>query len=236
MNYTTTKTWVRWTLVVFLTVGGVRISAQVDCLGVTGGTALPGTACDDGLPTQDDTWSDNCQCIGMCYSDSGPSGPPGSVCNDGNPNTAGDTWDEVCFCGGTGGWIDCEGIMGGTALPGAECDDGNTTTTNDVWSSTCACIGDSLGVSVGDRGPIATKSFAWPNPVHEVLYISMVIRHPGIVRVTIIDPQGRTVLSETRAVVNGFAELPVRQLPDGLYTVWLESGVEVISERFAKVR
>ena len=76
----------------------------------------------------------------------------------------------------------------------------------------------------------------WPNPVREVLNISMANRHPGIVRISIIDPQGRTVLSETRAVVNGLAELPIRPLSDGLYTIRLESGVEVMSQRFVKAR
>lgn len=36
-----------------------------DCLGVSGGTALPGTACNDGDPnTTGDTWSANCECVG----------------------------------------------------------------------------------------------------------------------------------------------------------------------------
>ncbi|MBX2984197.1 MAG: hypothetical protein KF843_16145, partial [Flavobacteriales bacterium] len=36
-----------------------------DCLGVIGGTALPGTACDDGDPgTTNDTWSAGCECTG----------------------------------------------------------------------------------------------------------------------------------------------------------------------------
>jgi hypothetical protein len=31
-----------------------------------GGTALPGTACNDGLATTgNDTWNSNCQCVGL---------------------------------------------------------------------------------------------------------------------------------------------------------------------------
>ena len=38
---------------------------QVDCLGVAGGTALPGTPCDDGNPsTFNDVWSSDCTCAG----------------------------------------------------------------------------------------------------------------------------------------------------------------------------
>ena len=234
MIRTTPKSWIRWVLVVFLAVGGVRATAQ-DCLGVMGGSALPGTACDDGLVTQNDTWSNSCECIGICYSDSGPSGPPGSMCDDGNPNTFGDVWDDACSCGGPGGWVDCEGTLGGFALPGAACDDGDGSTLNDVWSANCVCVGDGPTMAHQLAGP-GRGVHLWPNPVREVLNISMANRHPGIVRISIIDPQGRTVLSETRAVVNGLAELPIRPLSDGLYTIRLESGVEVMSQRFVKAR
>lgn len=49
-------------------VTGAPVDAGVcafDCLGVAGGTALPGTPCDDGDPnTEADTWSADCVCIG----------------------------------------------------------------------------------------------------------------------------------------------------------------------------
>ncbi|MBS1937900.1 MAG: hypothetical protein JSS84_08845, partial [Bacteroidetes bacterium] len=49
-------------------VSGGPVSAGncvADCLGVLGGTALPGTPCDDGNPnTTNDTWSSNCVCVG----------------------------------------------------------------------------------------------------------------------------------------------------------------------------
>ncbi|MBK9539640.1 MAG: T9SS type A sorting domain-containing protein [Flavobacteriales bacterium] len=39
---------------------------QIDCLGVPGGPALPGTPCDDNDPnTANDTWSANCACEGL---------------------------------------------------------------------------------------------------------------------------------------------------------------------------
>lgn len=42
---------------------------QVDCAGVVGGTALPGTSCNDNNPcTVNDAWSANCQCVGTASS------------------------------------------------------------------------------------------------------------------------------------------------------------------------
>ncbi len=61
----------------YLSMGGFDLTGQVvggpvsagacgtDCLGVPGGTALPGTPCDDGDPnTTNDTWTADCQCAG----------------------------------------------------------------------------------------------------------------------------------------------------------------------------
>jgi uncharacterized delta-60 repeat protein len=47
-------------------VTGTPAAPAVDCLGVSGGSALPGTACDDGYAsTTNDTWSANCTCVGI---------------------------------------------------------------------------------------------------------------------------------------------------------------------------
>src|SRR5690606_24700800 len=61
----------------YISMAGLDITGQVlggalpagnctpDCLGVPGGTALPGIACDDGDPlTTNDTWSADCVCTG----------------------------------------------------------------------------------------------------------------------------------------------------------------------------
>lgn len=57
-----------------------------DCLGVEGGTALPGTPCDDGDPlTLDDAWSAECECVGTPCTPPQISGTTNSspVCADG---------------------------------------------------------------------------------------------------------------------------------------------------------
>jgi hypothetical protein len=161
--------------------GQVTLNQQVtDCNGVAGGSALPGTACNDGdACTLNDTWSANCQCAGTpsgdsdgdgvcnaldgCPSDPGKTVPgqcgcgnpePGTACNDGNPATVGDVIRPNCQCAGQ--LVDCIGVPGGTALPGTSCNDGNPNTGNDAWNAQCQCAGqliDCLGVPGGAALP-----------------------------------------------------------------------------------
>ncbi|WKZ64870.1 MAG: proprotein convertase P-domain-containing protein [Flavobacteriales bacterium] len=37
--------------------------------------------------------------------------------------------------------IDCQGVLGGSAMPGTPCNDGDACTINDTWSPGCACAG-----------------------------------------------------------------------------------------------
>lgn len=120
------------------------LTAQVDCLGVNGGSALPGTPCDDGLSYTGgifgDTWNTNCACVGYCDAmwDTGPIGLPGEACNDANPNTINDVWSSTCICSGT--------CLFGT--PGGPCDDNDPLTANDTWDAWgCSCYGYSAMLS-----------------------------------------------------------------------------------------
>ncbi|MBS1582747.1 MAG: hypothetical protein JST66_11160, partial [Bacteroidetes bacterium] len=133
-------------------------SLPPDCLGVPGGTAQPGTACDDGnAATGNDTWNANCVCVGQtidCAGVPGGTALPGTACDDGNASTGNDTWNASCVC--VGQTIDCAGVPGGTALPGTACDDGNASTGNDVYGANCVCAGqtiDCLGVPGGTALP-----------------------------------------------------------------------------------
>ncbi len=135
-------------------------SDPVDCAGVSGGSALPGTSCNDNnANTGNDTWSANCQCVGQpidCAGVAGGNATPGSACNDGNANTGNDTWNANCQC--VGQPIDCAGIAGGNATPGTSCNDGNANTINDTWNANCQCVGtavnfDCLGVANGSATP-----------------------------------------------------------------------------------
>ncbi len=138
----------------------VVINANVpqDCLGANNGPAMPGTACDDNdADTDNDTWSANCQCVGVavdCQGTPGGNVGPGSPCDDGNANTVNDAYAQNCLC--IGQVLDCEGIPGGQALPGEPCDDGLATTGGDVYNAICDCFGfviDCAGVIGGTTLP-----------------------------------------------------------------------------------
>ena len=87
--------------------GILSINGQVaDCLGVPGGTALPGSSCNDGnANTTGDTWTAACQCVGQAPTDCagvpGGNALPGTSCSDGNACTTGDVWNANCQCIGT---------------------------------------------------------------------------------------------------------------------------------------
>jgi hypothetical protein len=132
----------------------------MDCLGVVGGGALPGTPCDDGdATTGNDQWTINCTCAGQpidCAGVPGGSAGPGTPCDDNDPLTGNDVFQGDCSCSGLP--LDCLGIPGGPALVGISCNDGLALTVNDVWLSDCTCQGsptndDCLGVEFGAALP-----------------------------------------------------------------------------------
>ncbi len=145
-----------------------------DCEGTCGGTALEGTACDDGDPaTGGDTWQADCTCAGStvdCEGTPGGTATPGTACDDGDATTGNDVYQADCSCAGEA--IDCEGTPGGTAIVGSGCDDGDATTGNDVWQADCSCAGEALDcegtpggtATVGsacDDGDAATSNDVW---------------------------------------------------------------------------
>lgn len=122
-----------------LSATGVAVNAQVDCMGVDGGPALPGTPCDPGQPfTNAGLWNAACQCIGYCdFWDMGW-GFPGEACDDYNALTINDIMGADCVCHGM-----CVGI--GQAL--TSCDDGDPLTTDDMvdqWGCNCSGWSDSI--------------------------------------------------------------------------------------------
>lgn len=86
---------------------------QVDCEGVPGGPAMPGTPCDDANPnTMNDAFDGSCECIGQpppppldCEGVPGGSALPGSPCDDGDPDTPSSSYNINCVC--TGDDSDC---------------------------------------------------------------------------------------------------------------------------------
>ena len=130
-------------------------NCTVDCLGVSGGTALPGTPCDDGnASTTDDTWGSDCVCSGTAVTYDCPNlqANVGDACDDGNANTTNDVVTAECVCAGTLTY-DCPNLQ---ANIGDACDDGNANTTNDVVTAECVCAGTlsydcpNLQANIGD--------------------------------------------------------------------------------------
>jgi hypothetical protein len=165
----------------FVSLGGVELPGgtieptpvdvglcTVDCLGVVGGTALPGTPCNDNNAcTINDVYTGNpptCGCAGTpdntdtdgdgvpnC-SDNCPNvtGQQGSACNDGNACTINDVLNASCVCTGTTDNTDTDGdgvpncsdncptVAG---QQGSTCNDNNACTINDVLNASCVCAG-----------------------------------------------------------------------------------------------
>lgn len=127
-----------------------------DCLGINNGSALPGSACNDGnSATGDDVWNANCVCIGLpldCVGEPAGTALPGTACDDGNAATAGDLFTADCICAGA--LIDCIGIVGGPYLPGTACDDGDAATGNDAYTIDCNCAGLLIDCTGEPGGPV----------------------------------------------------------------------------------
>ncbi|MEO8066556.1 MAG: thrombospondin type 3 repeat-containing protein, partial [Flavobacteriales bacterium] len=147
-----------------LSLGSITIALggppPTDCLGVVGGPALPGTACNDGnASTGNDSWNASCVCAGVpidCLGIVGGPAQPGSPCDDGLWNTGLDTYGANCVC--TGLLYDCTGNPGGPQLSGTPCNDGNANTVNDTWSPVCQCVGTPATDTDGDGIPNANDN------------------------------------------------------------------------------
>ena len=150
----------------YISTGGWDVTGQViggpvmagacslDCMGVAGGTALPGTPCDDGNPsTSGDAWSANCVCAGATVFDCPLlEANIGDACDDGDAGTVDDLVTVDCVCAGATAF-DCP-LLG--ANIGDACDDGNAGTVDDLVTADCACAGTIvldcplLGANIGD--------------------------------------------------------------------------------------
>lgn len=139
----------------------INDETPVDCQNTTGGTAWPGTPCDDGSAlTGNDTWSANCACSGVGVDCAGvPNGTsfPGSGCDDGNANTVSDVYGTDCQCVGVP--LDCTGQPGGSNLPGTPCDDQDNGTGNDAYGIDCVCSGQFIDCL---NQPGGTALPGWP--------------------------------------------------------------------------
>jgi hypothetical protein len=129
------------------------VGQLLDCVGVPGGTTLPGTSCNDNNAcTLNDAYDSDCQCVGTpdltdsdndgfpnC-SDNCPNTPGqiGSACNDNNANTVNDVIGANCQCAG---------------IPVASCDNWTLEiTTDNAGSETTWEVRNASNQSVVDAG------------------------------------------------------------------------------------
>lgn len=101
----------------FVSLGGLDLTGTIepesafigacapDCVGIIGGTALPGTPCDDGnAGTANDVYTASCVCVGEpaadCQGTIGGTALPGTPCDDDSTETVNDTWTAECLCVG----------------------------------------------------------------------------------------------------------------------------------------
>lgn len=106
----------------------IELSGTPDCAGVVGGSALPGSACDDNNAcTINDVWSASCVCSGTVQDTDGDGTCDATDECDNDPNKilAGD-----CGCG--------------NVEVGQSCNDNNACTENDVITSCGVCAGTAL--------------------------------------------------------------------------------------------
>lgn len=114
---------------------------QEDCLGVLGGSALPGTPCDDSnAATIDDVYQTDCQCAGYdCADVLGGTTGPGAPCLAGTGPTGvayNGSYNGTCDCA----WIDCNSVPNGPDFPGQACDDANAASPSSIRDAGCACV------------------------------------------------------------------------------------------------
>ena len=109
--------------------GTVNPSGTTDCLGVIGGSALPGTSCNDNdVCTINDVWSAGCVCAGT-FQDTDGDGTCNA--NDGCPNDPNKIAAGICGCG----VADTDSDGDGTP----NCNDGCPNDPNKTSAGQCGC-------------------------------------------------------------------------------------------------
>ncbi len=158
-------------ILVVLNCGG---GGTPDCLGVPGGSALPGTACTTALGLAG-VWGTNCTCElnAVVDCEGVPNGPamPGMPCTNPATGVSG-LWSPDCICVSdtTGGAYDCLGVLNGNNLPGTPCWMPGTNFIG-TWDANCDCTsGGGLPCQAGfwviqaygqDSLPVPNEVWVW---------------------------------------------------------------------------
>ena len=122
----------------------VTCATLEDCEGEVGGSALPGTPCDDGdATTYGDTYTDDCECVGIPYDCIDLLANIGDACDDGDATTVNDTVNADCEC------------VGEPAAPGSVCDSAIPVDCNAepaTYSSSASNGSNTTACFMGDNG------------------------------------------------------------------------------------
>lgn len=94
-----------------------------------------------------------------------------------------------------------------------------------------------LPMGIGER-TVPTGMRQWPNPVQDMLHVQFDNRRFSPVQVSVIDPTGRTVVTETQVLPVGLAalQLDTRALVPGVYLLRVGTGPGSTVQRFVKAR
>lgn len=211
----------------------IRDANTLDCLGVPGGSALPGTGCDDGQnATVFDAWTNGCECVGIsfpidCLGIPDGLAMPGTPCDDGLLFTTDDQFDIACDCIGR----DCAEVLGGDALPGTPCDDGDQWTYNDLWTVDCDCNGV-VGIEESEGHPALQVI---PNPSDG--HLQLLTQSMDISYMEVLDARGRVVFTGRNILPSGVAILlDLSRLTGGCYTVRVGDGSSNRQARLILIR
>ncbi len=118
--------------------------------------------------------------------------------------------------------VDGDGLLNGLLAPGNR----NTFTVN---------VMNALSTGVQETPAHADLS-TWPNPVSNNLMLSLQSAKSGRLEVSILDLNGRVVLSTSDPISAGKNQLvvPVNELVSGVYVVRIGDGTNSVSRRFVK--
>lgn len=123
----------------------------LDCMGVLGGAALPGTTCDDAnASTIDEVFDESCACVGYdCLGVANGTTGPGSPCLAGTGINGVEfygVYNAQCECS----WTDCNSVPNGPDFLGQACNDGLPGSPTSYLDETCSCVPyDCAGVPNG---------------------------------------------------------------------------------------